>query len=72
MFIVIIDAHSKQTDVQIVSSTSAETTIAKLRTIFATQNSTMDLDLLAHSLKKRVHGVQWNLAYSNLSPPPLI
>ena len=34
MFLIVIDAHSKWIDVQIVNSISAETTIAKLRTVF--------------------------------------
>ena len=52
MFLVVIDAHSKWIDVQIVNSTLAESTIAKLHTIFATHvllEQTMDLDSLAHS-----------------------
>ena len=36
LFLVAIDAHSKWIDVQIVKSTASETTIAKLRTMFAT------------------------------------
>ena len=36
LFLIIIDAHSKLIDVHIVNSTSAESTIAKLRTLFAT------------------------------------
>ena len=36
MFLIVVDAHSKWIDVQIVNSTSAETTISKLRTIFVT------------------------------------
>ena len=36
LFLIIVDAHSKWIDVQIVNSTSAESTISKLRPIFAT------------------------------------
>jgi hypothetical protein len=36
LYLVLVDAHSKWIDVQIVSSTSAEVTIAKLCNIFAT------------------------------------
>ena len=36
IFLIVVDAHSKWIDVQIVNSTSADTTIAKLHTIFAT------------------------------------
>lgn len=36
LFLIVIDAHSKWLDVHIVSSTSAECTINKLRSIFAT------------------------------------
>ena len=35
-FLIIVDAHSKWLDVQIVNSTSATATISKLRTLFAT------------------------------------
>ena len=36
MFLILVDAHSKWMDVQIVSSTSSDATISKLHSIFAT------------------------------------
>lgn len=36
LFLIVVDAHSKWLDVQVVSSTSADCTINKLRSIFAT------------------------------------
>ncbi len=38
LFLITIDAHSKWMDVHVVSSTSAEVTIAKLRSVFAIPN----------------------------------